>query len=176
MGICCSNSNTVLQILIVRLAVMLMLMVVTVVMMIEFTCTLSSLVLNINLFDRQASLVPENVMDWCMWLLEQVSLTEVPLHSLNVSPLVVLLIMIMFMITIILLLISSHVLLNRGNSCRLLILMITFLMLHLCVFHALDEAFDAALLLKDVEAHLEDVMHLELIAEALFLQVCIDVA
>lgn len=34
----------------------------------------------------------------------------------------------------------------------------------------------ACVLLKDIKAHLENVVHLKLIAEALFLMICVDIA
>lgn len=108
-------------------------------------------------------------MDWCGWLGKQVRLFQVLLNRLNIVDVIA-------MITLLVVFVLLHVLSNGvGVSCRLRV-MIKVCMFLLGVLHAFNQAFDSALLLQDVEAHLEDVVHFELIAEAFFLQVCVNVA
>ena len=109
-------------------------------------------------------------MDWCGRLGKQVRLFQVLLNRLNIVDVIAM--MIMLLVVFVLL----HVLSNGvGVSCRLRV-MIKVCMFLLGVLHAFNQAFDPALLLQDVEAHLEDVVHFELIAEAFLLQVRVNVA
>jgi len=108
-------------------------------------------------------------MDWRGRLGKQVRLFQVLLNRLNIVDVIA-------MITLLVVVVLLHVLSNGvGVSCRLRV-MIKICVFLLGVLHAFNQAFDPALLLQDVEAHLEDVVHFELIAEAFFLQVCVNVA
>ena len=121
-----------------------------------------------------ARLMPKRIMDRSMWLGQQVSIAQVPLNRLNVVAATTFEIFVPIML---LLLVLAHVLLDCFDCSRgLRIVIILVMLLHLGVLHALDETLHAAFLLQDVKPHLEDVMHLELVAEALFLEVRVNVA
>ena len=123
--------------------------------------------------------MPEYVMDRCMWLSQQVRISQVPLNSLDVvaTLLVVrLFIHLVIMLLLMFLRVLTHVLLDRSRGCSSLLIFTKVCMFHLGVLHALNKAFNPALFLQNVETHLEDVVHLKLVTEALLLEVRIDVA
>ncbi len=102
----------------------------------------------------QKSSVAQNIMDWCMRLCQNVGTLEMFLQSLNVVGLPT----VMF----------AHVFLKRRS-----IVLIDLA----CFGFGCDNAFhDGGVLLQDVKSHLEDIVHLELIAETLFLVVRVNVA
>lgn len=163
-----------------RLLVMKMFPLMIVVMMLVFLMT-SVLVeaLNRDFFHCKCSLMPEYVMDRCVWLSQQVRIRQVPLNSLDVVAtlmVVRLFMLLMFVLLLIFLLVLTHVLLDCSRGCSCLLIVTKVCMLHLGVLHALNKAFNSALFLQNVETHLEDVVHLKLVTEALLLEVRIDVA
>ena len=106
-----------------------------------------------NLFlDKACS--AQHVVDWGMRLGQDLSVSEVPLESLNVVSLTSVMV--------------CHVVFEHGS---MLLVDLTTVLLN--VGETLGEV---AILLEDVEAHLEDVVHLKLVAEALLLMVSINVA
>lgn len=102
----------------------------------------------------QESSVAQYIMDWCMRLCQNVSTLKMSLQGLDV----------VWLPTVMM----THVLLKRCS-----IVLIDLTRFGLGRDYALH---DGGVLLQDVESHLKDIVHLELVAETLFLVVCINVA
>ena len=98
---------------------------------------------------------------------------QVPLNSLDIVSALTMVILVIFFFLMFLVL--THVLLNRSCSRGSLLIVTKICMLRLGVLHALNKSFNATLFLQDVETHLEDVVHLELVTEALLLEVRINI-
>lgn len=97
----------------------------------------------------------EEVVDWGVRLRQDLSLGQVMLQCLDVVHIARV--------------VLAHVLLE----CRCVVLR-QVPVVFLCVLNRLKNT--TCVLLQNVESHLEDVVHFKLIAEALFLVVCVDVA
>jgi len=128
---------------------------VVIVMMDDRLVVVVSIVMRVvgNLFLDKAS-GAQHVVDWSVRLGQDLSVSEVSLESLNVVSLASVMV--------------SHVVFEHGS-----VLLVNLTTVLLNVGETLGEV---AILLEDVEAHLEDVVHLKLVAEALLLMVSIDVA
>ena len=97
--------------------------------------------------------MPEHVVDWGVWLCQNVSLGQVMLQRFHIMRLTKM--------------VLAHVLFESSG---------TFLVNLTVSLRVGERLGQTSILLQDVEAHLEDVVHLELVAEALLLVVRIDVA
>ena len=159
--------------LVLRLWIVLFMLVLFMLLVIS-SLVLKLFTLSTDFSHSHARLMPKRIMDRSMWLGQQVSIAQVPLNRLNVVAATTFEIFVPIML---LLLVLAHVLLDCFDCSRgLRIVIILVMLLHLGVLHTLDETLHAAFLLQDVKPHLEDVMHLELVAEALFLEVRVNVA
>ena len=111
-----------------------------------------SMVLTLDLV--QESSVAQYIMDWCMRFCQNVSTLKMSLQGLDVVRLPTVM--------------MTHVLLKRCS-----IVLINLTRFGLRCDYALH---DSGVLLQDVKSHFKDIVHLELVAETLFLVVCINVA
>ena len=98
---------------------------------------------------------------------------QVPLNSLDIVATLTMVTLVIFFFLMFLVL--THVLLNRSCGRGSLLIVTKICMFRLGVLHALNKSFNATLFLQDVETHLEDVVHLELVTEAFLLEICIDI-